>query len=94
MTIYRNGVAIELTDHELWSAFMERRAKYNMEDVLDYTINYYSPEDFKDVFGVTVEEFEGMVDDVVDEYADREFDCQEAVYNAVKAVLFKRRPAF
>lgn len=93
MKIYRNGVEIELTGDELYNAFREQKAIFNRMDVEEYTTEFYEPEDFKDVFGMTVEEFLPLMEDVIDEYDDREFDCEEAVQNAAFNVIERHRQA-
>ena len=92
MKIYRNGVEIELTDEELYSAFMEQQEIFNRMDVEEFTINYYSTvEDFKDVFGLTVEEFRPLMDEVVDAYRDRPIDCYEEVQDAAFTVIQRHK---
>ena len=84
-------IGIELTDEEMYAAFLEKQDQFDREDVENYTTAYYAPEDFKDVFGLTVEEFRPLMDEVVDEYRDRPIDCYEEVQGAAFTVLQRHR---
>ena len=84
-----NGVSMdfELTEDELWHAHMEQQDIFDRMDVDGYTTGYYTPEDFKDVFGVTVDEFDGLFEDVVSAYRDRRIDTYEDVHDAAFSVI-------
>lgn len=94
MKIYRNGVEIELTDEEMYAAFLEKRDQFDREDVENYTTEYYTPEDFKDVFGLSVAEFLPLMDEVIEEYKEtlgQYVDLYEAVQGAAFTVLQRHR---
>lgn len=90
-----NGIPMEfvLTDDELYDAYVEQQETFDRLDVKSFTVDYYLPEDFKDVFGVTVEEFAPMLDDVVGAYRDRPIDACEEVQEAARKVIREHKEA-
>lgn len=91
MTIYRENQGIELTEDELFSAYMEQRCLFIRESILDW-IKY---NDISECFASTKEEVmkdEEFIENAIASYLnyeDREYGFEFCVEDAVKEAFLE-----
>lgn len=88
--IGNNDVDIELTTHELYSAYCEQEHEFDVDGVRNH-FDAFDDEDLIGSYGKTRKEIDGIVDDVAWELRRmmNKYDCsfESALYDAIDKVL-------
>ena len=85
MKIYRNGVEIELTSHELQAAYEERQHFHDTVDISSVADWYESEDEFVENFGISFAVLEDIEDACAVRYR-KYMDRADWLYNAEEAI--------